>query len=101
MNQISFVPQYAPILTRTFKAWCEGCGNMCSTNNTDRVGAICDKCMEADIVEQIFLQKKNFSNNHHKQLIINMRHANIVLSIKEAADIAFKIREFIKNKKIL
>ena len=65
------MPESSPILSRTYRTWCEGCGETGQTNNITRSHGICFSCMESGVVVSLFLEAE--STNRHLQLIMDMR----------------------------
>ena len=43
-------PAMPPTLSRSYKAYCEGCGATCYVSNSDRLGGICYECENEQIV---------------------------------------------------
>ena len=94
------MPEYFPILTRTFSTWCEGCGELGKTSNIDRSHGSCIGCMESRVVEFLFLEHTE-SSNRHLRLIMDMRRIfdSGYDKIVNSANIALQIQEEVKKSK--
>ena len=87
------------MLTRTYNTWCEGCGQSGETSNINRSYGSCLTCKKNRVVELLFLDETE-SSNDHLRLIMDMRRVFEFGYDRfvNASNIAKDIRLYLKNR---